>query len=375
MATPSPSPGVRRQSTLQPPPPPTTPCVMAKKPRTPDDALSPALAIAWSQTLDIAVGIRELRPWEHFAPDAVLGVRDPVSGETDWCTVMGHDDEVYGIAIYGGDAGYETLYRILHEEVDEFDAPIIQRCTTLIFGTSAGLLPATKRLLKGLGRSFRGAAAWPELLVHTPGLLPAPPRDEATLRRIANALTGLAKLAPWATDDATGGACQVPGHAWATTFPFGDADRRTAPLPKVGPRPVVTAPFDQLAATKLRSSSSPRRGRWLVDWFSGMGVVDGPEAQGQPFFTTHLFLLDIDSDLMVGVQVGRVSTVMDDLQKLVLDTGARLALPNALLVRRRELVPALQPLAQALGVPIEHAPELAEVTQHVYGEMMEFLGG
>ena len=97
----------------------------------------------------------------------------------------------------------------------------------------------------------------------------------------------------------------------------------------------MTAPFDQLAATKLRSSSSPRRGRWLVDWFSGMGVIDGPEAQGQPFFTTHLFLLDVDSDLMVGVHVGRVSTVVADLQKLMLDTGARRALPNALFGRRR----------------------------------------
>lgn len=348
---------------------------MARKPRTTDAELSPALATAWSHTLDIAAGIRELRPWEHFAPDAILGVRDPISGETDWCTVMGHDDEVYGVAIYSGDAGYESLHRILHEEVDEFDAPIIQLCTTLVFGASAELIPATKRLLKGLGRSYRGAAAWPELLVHTPGLLPAPPRDEATLRRLANALTGLAKLAPWATDDATGGACQVPGHAWTTTFPFGDADRRTAPLPKVGPRPVMTAPFDQLAASKLRSSSSPRRGRWMVDWFSGMGVVDGPEAQGQPFFTTHLFLLDVDSDLMVGVNVGRVSTVVADLQQLVLESAARQGLPNALWVRRRELVPALQPLAQALGVSIEHKPELAEVAQHVFGEMMGFLGG
>lgn len=349
---------------------------MPKKPKQPPPPLPPGLASVWPHVLEIATGIRDLRPWDYFAPDAIVGVRNAATGETDWCTVMGQNGEVYGISMYPGDAGYESLHRILHNEVDEFDLEIAQRCTTLFFESAADLMPATKKLLKSLGSSFRGKNAWPELLVHEPGMVPVPPWNAAQLHRIAEVLCGLASLVPWVCDDPHGGSCQVAGHAWVTVNPFGAEDRHQEALPKVGPPAAAApAPFDRLAAARLRNGKARHAGRWFVEWFAGLGIVDGTETNGRPYFATHLLVLDLDSDLILGVHVGRLETVTADLQALALKTAAQLGLPAELRVRRGDLAAALQPFAAELGVPLACDPELAEVTDHVQDELLRFLGG
>lgn len=349
---------------------------MPKKPKQPPPPLPPELADIWPPVLEIATGLRDLRPWEYFAADAVFGVRHPATGEVDWCTVMGQNGEVFGISMYPGDAGYQSLHRILHDEVDEFDRQIARHCTTLFFESAADLLPTTKKLMKSLGRSFRGKNAWPELLVHEPGMVPVPPWSPAQLNRIADVLCGLANLAPWVSSDPHGGLCQVDGHAWVTAPPYDREDRRLAELPQVGPRAsLAPAPFDRLAAARLRNSQNRRAGRWFVEWFAGLSIVDGPEVAGRPYFATHMLLLDLDSDMMVGVHVGRLDAVAADLQALVLKTAGQFGLPAGLHVRRPELAEALQPFAAELGVPLACEPKLAHVTKVVRNELLQFLGG
>jgi hypothetical protein len=36
-----------------------------------------------------------------------VGVRDPETGETGWCAVMGSDGGLMGVAVYPGDEGYD----------------------------------------------------------------------------------------------------------------------------------------------------------------------------------------------------------------------------------------------------------------------------
>jgi hypothetical protein len=348
---------------------------MPKKPKQPPPPPPPELASVWHPVLEIATGLRDLRPWQFFAPDAVFGVNNPDTGETDWCIVMGQNGETFGIAMYPGDAGYQTLHRTLQQEIDPFDHQIAQRCTTLYFESSADLLPTTKKLLKSLGRSFRGANAWPELLVHEPGLVPVPPWNTSQMNRIAEVLGGVASLIPWAAEDPHAGSCQVANHAWVTAAPFGEQDRRLQALPKVGPGPApAPAPFDRLAAARLRNSDGRRAGQWFAEWFAGMSIVDDKEVDGRPYFAVHMFLLDIESSMLVGVHVSRLETVAADLQALVLKTAAQLGRPVALHVRRPDLAQTMQPFAEELGVPLACEPRLAAVTEQIRNEMQQFLG-
>lgn len=336
----------------------------------PAPALPPGLIDAWHEVLDEAVAYRELCPWDSIAPDAVLGVVDAVTGETDWCTVMGHGEELFGTAIYPGDAGYASLRGL--ESIDQLDAPVAQRAVTVTFESAATLMPRCKRLLKQVGRSFRGAHAWPEVLVHEPGLVPVPPSSLPQLHRIANALRGLAALVPVCADDHTGGACAHPDRAWVIEPPFEVEQRRQRQLPPAEQAPAAPPPCNQLEVARLRAASKALHEPWFVDWFPGP-IVDGPEARGRPFYTTHLMVVHPESGAILGVDVGRLEGVPADLQALVLDCAGRLGVPAGILVRRQELAVALAPMAAALGVPLRMEPRLVGVTHAVHDSFMQFM--
>ncbi len=57
--------------------------------------LSPTSLTLWSSLLDHAEAFRQLAPWEFISGSSLLGVRDPVSDEIDWCSVMGQNQEVF----------------------------------------------------------------------------------------------------------------------------------------------------------------------------------------------------------------------------------------------------------------------------------------
>lgn len=344
---------------------------MPKK-RPPTKDLSPAMASAWQHLIEISVGIREIAPWEVFSPNAVLGVRDPVSGDMDWCNVMGQDGDVFGVAVYSGDAGYATLHRILNDEIDEFDVAIAQRAVTLTFESASTAIPATKQLMKQLDRKFRGSNAWPEVLTHEPGLLPRLPHEEAQLDRLANALCGLAAMAPWACEDPDGGACTEPDHYWATEFPFSERERFLAPEPQVAAPVVVLPPFDQLAAARIRQSTTSRNGQWYLDWFCSITTIDDPK-EGPPYFPAHLVCLDLTSGTLIRVDITKIDEAVHQLQAIVLREGEKRALPERILVRRQDLHIALQPVANALGISLELEPELAELSHNMQDQLLNFL--
>ena len=335
--------------------------------------MSAAGIAAWQRAIDLSIELGKAAPWECVSADAILGIRDPVSREADWCTVMGHAGEVFGVAIYPGDDGFATLQRLLDDDVDEFDAAITQRAITLTFESASTLAPATKKLMKVLGRAFRGGRAWPELLLHEPGLAPAPALGEVRLQRVANTLCGLNSLLGWARNDPNGSASADDEHAWVTSPPFGEGDRQQQKLPILATKPSTPPPYDRLAVERVRAGNAARRGKWFLDWFPGHGVIDGPEAEGRPFFICHVVLLDLENGLMLATEIGRVATIASDIQHLLLRSFIKSGLPETLLVRRQEVAEMLGPLVQALGIPMHRDARLCEVTREVHEGLTSFL--
>lgn len=345
---------------------------MARK-ANPAPALSPELTSAWQYTLDIASGIRDLAPWEYINPDAILGVRDPVSGEIDWCMTIALADGFSGVAIYQGDTGYASLQRLLQGEVDEFDTPIAQHCVTLMFHSAATVRPETKQLMKQLERKFRGSGAWPELLTHEPGFMPELPRDVAQLTRIANALCGLASMVPWASADEGGGACNEANHAWATASPFDELARFLTPLPKVPVLVIETPPFDQVAVARLQKRKTAHQGQWYVDWFCGLSGVFDPASGERGYYVVHLLCIEISTGLMLAMDISTVAEATGQLQAIILREAEKHAVPEAVFVRREALQTALQPLAKELGITLQLKPELREATHELRDQLTNFL--
>jgi hypothetical protein len=277
--------------------------------------------------------------------------------------------------MYPADAGYATLQGAVDEEIDEFDAAFAQLAITLQFESSATILPATRKVFKAIGRTYRGAHAWPELCEHEPGFFPAPLRDEAQLQRTANTLRGLVHLLPWARRDPAGGAVDDGDRAWVTAPPFGPGDLQLQTLPVVRPAPVASPPFDEIAVRRLVGGGRARSGvTWFLDWFTGHDVIDGPEAEGRPYFLCHLLLLDTNSGMLLACELARLSEVAQGLQQVLLQTCERFGLPERLIVRRETVAETLQPLAQRLGIGLNRDAKSVGITRRLYAEITSFLG-
>lgn len=335
--------------------------------------MSPELTTAWHSTLDIASGIRELAPWDNINPEAVLGVRDPASGEMDWCMTIALPNGFFGVVIYQGDAGFACLERARQGEVDEFDVPIAQHCVTLMFHSAATAQPSTKQLMKQLARKFRGRDAWPELLMHEPGFMPDLPADVAQLTRIANALCGLGAMVPWASGDESGGFCNEANHAWATASPFDELARFLTPLPKVPAVVVEAPPFDQVAVARLQKRKTAHQGQWYVDWFCGLSGVFDPASGERGYFLAHLLCIEVSTGIMLAMDVSTLAEATGHLQAIILREAEKHAVPEAIFVRREALRTALQPLAKELGISLQLKPELREATHELRDQLTNFL--
>jgi len=329
---------------------------------------------AWDEVLQVADAVRAAEPWLHTSNIATLGVRDPVTGEINWCRILGQDQQFFGIAIYPGDACYATLQRAEARQVEEFDIQITQKVAILEFTRSADVTPQCKAILKQLRRTYRGANSWPDLVWREPGYVPVPPWEPIMLRRIANALRGLLALMPWLQQQSHRGRCDDAGQAFVIEPPF-DASRLVqVPIPQLQPAPVEVPVHDRLAARRLQQSAGAAHGPWYLDWFSGFGVVDGPEAAGRPYFLGHMVVLDLQSDQILGMDVARIEEVPAKLQQNLLGTIPKSGCPPELVIRRASLMPILQPLANDLGIELVLDPASVQFTHGVVQSMLGFFG-
>jgi hypothetical protein len=335
---------------------------------------SPEALQAWEEVLQLAEEFRAAQPWLRTSGAAVLGVRDPVSGEIDWCRILGQERQYLGLGIYMGDAGYATLQRAEDQGIEEFDEQIAQRAVVLVFTRSADVLPQCKAILKKLGRVYRGANSWPELLWHEPGFMPIPPRDVAMLNRIANTLRGLLALLSWLQQQSSDGLCDDPTQAFVTAPPFGAAQIQQLDLPEVPPAVVEVPAYDRLAARRLQQSSGVANGAWFLDWFSGYGIVDGPEAAGRPYFLGHMLLLDLASNQLLVMDVAKIAEVPARLQAILLRAVPGKGCPTQLIIRRQSLVPVLESLAADLGIDLVCNADAVQITRHMAQNMMSFFG-
>ena len=51
---------------------------------------------------DAAIRFKEAAPWELLGDDEVFAVKDPVTGETGYCSILGWLGEMFALCVYRG---------------------------------------------------------------------------------------------------------------------------------------------------------------------------------------------------------------------------------------------------------------------------------
>lgn len=337
-------------------------------------ALSPEAVTLWSEVLTRSEVFRKLAPWQWINGTSLLGVRDLISGEIDWCSIMGQRGQTFGVAIYPGEAGLRSLQRMIDHGPDEFDAILQQTAHVLTFNDRNGITKDMAVILKACDRRYRGANAWPELITYDPGFFPMPPRDVVTLTRTITVLDCLFGMFINAAKDPGWDLADDRDRAWVA---LPEADGMTPIVRRaiqvIPPLSLPVIPVDQVSVGRIRAQRRAPGHQVLLDWFPSDAVIDGTDAAGRPYFVMHLLAFDTSTGMILAAEVSRFATVWTDLAQVLLRISEQSGVPSQVCVRRSEALTILGPLAQALGTKLTLQTNAAELVRHFRDQLQAFM--
>ncbi len=127
----------------------------------------------WKTLMEASLRIAEMKPWTWMEESDVFGIQ-PIGAELpSFISVMGALGDYHSMALYESPL---AMHQILHlqkntdnKRMDEvLETPHLQA----IFGSATDLCPEEKKVVKSLGISPRGRAAWPQYKSFRAGYAP-----------------------------------------------------------------------------------------------------------------------------------------------------------------------------------------------------------
>jgi len=314
----------------------------------------------WNPLLDQMKLLHELKPWQWLREEQVFGVHDPDSDTVGYVSVLGAAGQIAGVVVYPGTAGWSFLARLMHDEIDDLDGPYSQDAVTAFLIDRDELRPDAYKLLRALGRRYRGRGAWPEVSRHRPGLVPALPDDPD--------LTFLSSVLGEAID-----VCRLARAEPKLLSPRRELlvrragrdtrEKRPEPLP---PAPIVT--FDEIAVKRLSRLARCDQ-TWVGDHFLTPAIID--DGTRPAYFARGHVWIDGAVGTIIDMDLADPDTGDEQLRSRFVDLAGRLGLPARVIVRRASLADAFR----VLEPPIEviHDPA-GELFHELRDKLQSFLG-
>lgn len=127
---------------------------------------------SWQRLLMEMAALRKLEPWKWLYDDQVFAVQDPAGETTVFVSVLGAAGEEFGLAVYIGEEGYESMLATMSGKVSTEELVFAQRSLLASFSDRDELEAEDLQLLKDAGMSFRGKKQWPLFRSMMPGYYP-----------------------------------------------------------------------------------------------------------------------------------------------------------------------------------------------------------
>lgn len=128
----------------------------------------------WENLYNAVLKFKKLKPWRWMCDSDLFGVKNPETGETGYCCVLGAAGEFYGLSLFLGSEGLEGYLKIQSGELTQEDPEIlyIQKCLMASLEDRMAIEDEDYHILKKLGLRFRGKKAWPLFRSYRPYYLP-----------------------------------------------------------------------------------------------------------------------------------------------------------------------------------------------------------
>jgi hypothetical protein len=324
----------------------------------------------------LASDLYGLRPWRVLDEDNLIAVRESVTGEVCYCSVMGALGEVLSMHAYIGTEGLRQFRKIESEEIadpGEFFAST--HCVYVEFVPRAELLRQDRELLAALGHPQGRGLASPIFRTMRPGFLPWLVTEEEahTLAECIRAVIVVCAVAS-----------QESMKYWelADTYPMVTLTEGEEPQYHVEmfhsilpPEPPVTSarlPEERLLA--VRGQDYGVRGVMELDiTYSGAAIGKKRERNA---CASIAIAVDAESGMVLATEVTDASVAPGDTlaTAFIKAIGLSRTLPREVRVRSQRLRDCLAPLLNSFGVTVRAASNLP-ASDEARAHLLGFLGG
>lgn len=123
------------------------------------------------ELLTTAKEFNQAKPWFTLDDDQIFMIMNNEYDVEMYCSVLGSNEETFGLVVYLGQEGYQSLVRLFNGEMTEANS-FDQRCLFATFSNRNELSKEEYEFIKNAGFTFRGKNQWPTFLSLTPGKLP-----------------------------------------------------------------------------------------------------------------------------------------------------------------------------------------------------------
>ena len=329
----------------------------------------------WKELYEQALQFKGIAPWDWMDDSDLFGVKDPVSGETGYCCILGAGGQVFGLAVYKGTDGLDGygIARNLPESQYDEDMIHLKKCLLLTFEDRSCLEKQDLQVIKNLGLHFQGANAWPFFRTYDPGYFPWHFNAEQVrfmsicLQQVNETVTRFGKDRSLFNPPQPGVHFVRVRENLMTGGAWKDAWLKPVRLEK---RYMIKQEMDGGRLQKIIKNSRRQKAVWEADFFYAPMVVGGKGER--PYFPVTLLLVDHDSYFVFTGHFSAHNQYLPEFCEEFLKVMEKeKIIPAEVRVCKEELKWMLDPLAQALGVQISLARKLP-VADKVGEDMRRF---
>lgn len=343
---------------------------MARGPKSPQVPLE-----LWSELYQAAIAFNDCGPWTILEPDAVVAVINPENQEPGYCCVMGHMGQIFGMEVYLGGLGHNTLSEIMNA-VGQPPMDIAYRKNSLYleFVGSDEPTKEEKSIIRKLGLKFRGPAAWPLFRSCRPDCVPWF-LEEPEVRFFAIALRQIVAVCERVLAESTLVLPPTRHDGYLTRVPESRdgrvvwSDRWVKPKPFEKP-PLPVMVFDEVRFAQAKKKVKHIDKSWAVGLLSAMPVEDDE----RPYYTRLFLAADEKSGYLFASAIMHPKSyhelLLPKLIEVIEKTGI---MPSTIRISSPDLHALLKAPLKRMGIEVKLVKNLP-VIEEAYESMLEYFG-
>jgi hypothetical protein len=337
----------------------------------------------WNKLFAAADAFKDASCWRFMDDSDLFAVKEPVSGVTYYCSVMGGGGQMFGLGAYKGEKGFAGYKRILAGDFEEtpMDALYAQDCYMISFEDREMLYKRDLELIKALGLKFRGRGAYPHFQDYVSGMAPAGIEKAETIELLTLILeqaVQVSRLFERGEIKPESGRASLKDKCLTRVLETVDGKPVWNNIWTEPPRYIEPAPeciLDDAVAARLAElkKTVKRRFHRLELGFCFMPARIGPEG-GPQFHPFMCLMVDGGSGAAMGVgmseEPGKSYTPFYKTIAEVLKKAG--ALPDEILVGNGEALEAMKRFASIIGAKLKTAKKMpgVEAARESFEEFM-----